>query len=159
MNKTFSLLWITLAFALSLKAEAQQLPLFPELDYREHMEKLLESCENVGNGDCYRSTYNTATFDSTKELHALKAHLYDADRDYQYEAETDWKYILSNDFVVDSGISESLQYFLDHKLVRALYGFYPNEEQCTESEYCSIYVVHIYLTSGEKISFTLDHTD
>jgi|GEM_PF-1992979 len=126
MNKTFSLLWITLAFALSLKAEAQQLPLFPELDYREHMEKLLESCENVGNGDCYRSTYNTATFDSTKELHALKAHLYDADRDYQYEAEAD---------------------------------FYPNEEQCTESEYCSIYVVHIYLTSGEKISFTLDHTD
>lgn len=158
MKKSISLIVITLAFLASLRSHAEQLSLFPEIEYQEHMQQLKEACENVGNGDCYFNTYNVATFNEAQTLTELKANLYDADRDYQYDSETNWKYIINDTYVQESGVSEVLKFFVKNKMIKALYGFSPNNDQCTDSEYCSIYIIYIYLTNGEKISFTFDFT-
>lgn len=158
MKKSISLVVIAIAFLISLKSQAEQLSLFPEIEHQEQMQQLKNACENVGNGDCYFATYNVATFNEVQILKELNADLYDADRDYQYDVEINWKYILNDTYVKESGVSEVLKYFIKNNMVKAIYGFSPNGEQCTESEYCSIYIIYIYLTDGQKISFTFDFT-
>ncbi|WP_413613121.1 hypothetical protein [Bdellovibrio sp. HCB-110] len=158
MNKSMSLIVITLAFLFSMRSHAEQLSLFPEIEFQEHIQQLKDACENVGNGDCDFATYNVAAFNEVQTLRVLAANLYDADRGYQYEAETNWKYILSDTYVKESGVADVLKYFVKNKMVKAIYGFTPNSDQCTESEYCSIYIIYIYLTDGQKISFTFDFT-
>jgi hypothetical protein len=42
--------------------------------------------------------------------------------------------------------------------VKAIFGAMPNEEDCTESEYCSLYDVEIFFKDGNKVSCYFDWT-
>ena len=147
-----------LAFG-SINAEPQQLSLFPEQEVEQRVEYMLEQiCEKTHNGGCGTQDFNAKKFNYSKTLQKLIESYVDEDRFFQYDFDLKWDYILENYYVVETGLAEELKFFRKNRLIKAMFAFYPNEDQCTESEYCSIYHVYIYLKNGTMVYFDFDFT-
>ena len=149
---------------MSFSAFAQIAPTEEEIDARVESTRDL-ICQEVHNGDCSEFTYISKTFNYSKELKDLLNTYADGHSPYAWAVDLKWNVILANVFVEDSGLTKELNYYRKHKLIRAMYAFYPNSSDCSElsdlGEYqgvrgCGIYEVLIYLKDGRGLYFGFD---
>lgn len=160
MKQSFTaILFAVLAFV-SFQAQAEFQPdLFPDTLVQKEIEGLKSFSEDVGNGDSSFDHYDVKTFNYTATLKDLIRKYNDnLDANYDWVPELKWQEVLSRSEYLPSDMIQNLKALIRHKAVKAIYGFYPNEDLCTEPEYCSIYYLYIYLNNGEVIYYEFNFT-
>ena len=148
---------LILLFSANVFAQ-EQLPLFPEAEYKHRLKKLLdEGCEHVHNGDCSVQKYDVKIFEYGKTLRSIISNHYSEWSSWQYVPVLEWRDILRGFYITESGVAKNLEYFLNNKLVKAMYGLIP-DESCDESESCSYEHIYIYMKNGDVVYFGFDYT-
>ena len=152
MNKLGSVI-ISVIFGFNV--QAAQLPLFPELDELDAQAELSVFCQTEGL-ECYIESYDVQSFDAGAKLNEISAELFDEEGAWQYEVDANVKYVITHSYMDRSGGYDALKYYYKNRRIKAAFGFYPNPDQCTESEYCSLYRVYVFLDNGQMISIFFD---
>lgn len=146
---------LVIASVFSLNVQAKQMPLFPELEEQDAMAAVEEFCQ-IDGLECSIESYDVQSFDAQKALSEINAKIQDPESAWVYEVDTHIKSVVDHVYFDHAGAKGLFNYFVKNNKIKAAYGFYPNEDQCTQSEYCSVYSAYIYLTNGKVVVVHFD---
>lgn len=128
-------------------------------EYAHALKKLkTDACAEVHNGDCQQYKFDAKKFDYGQTLKELRKQHLDNAMEYPFIEELKWEYILQDEYVKGAKVPENLKYFTARKLVKAMYLYAPDPDECTESESCSYNYLYIYLEGGEVLYFEFNFT-
>jgi hypothetical protein len=122
--------------------------------------KKLATIDLGGNGSqCFLSKFDVRKFNFKKE--ARKFYTTNSHADSRMSIFYKWSEVTNviEKFLDNSSDwSETLYRLMKQKKVKAMFAAEPDQDICTESEYCSLGEVKIYFTTGDLLDCSFDQT-